>query len=573
MSMPPHVIIGAALIVTLVLSLFFLGYCLHNSDKRGAVPLAAMYVGIACWVAVDAMHVLFVETNGNPMAGGGLLVRVLGIELTAIGFLLLGLSYTGRDNLISVPAIVVLLIKPLVVLTLVLSPFRTELFSTVPASVPLGYEIQPTIPFLAHILYSYGIAFSGVALLGSVMLRSPSRYRLQSLALFLAVTIPFTVSVLFQIGVIPFDITPVSFTASGLLLTAGVFRFRLLDTIPIARQRVLDEMDDPVVVLDENDRVVMCNPAGSDLFGDSASLIGQQGVDLFGAQQLETLSSSGQTELWLGSGEDRRRLSVTASPVGNRQTASLATVLVCRDITAQRRRQEQLRSREAELKLFKDLQSRVLRHNLRNELNVVRTNAELLAGEESPEAYEELMEKTDNLLEWSKRARDIERLLDVQERRRCSLSTSLDRALANVRDRYPAVTFETDITDELSVYAVPQIEQAIENVLDNAGRHNTNPDPVVTVRSAVDGDHVSLCIEDNGPGIDREVLDGLVDGDRTVLEDGIGFGLWMVYWVVTKSDGTLQFDTDSEGTTVELRFERAEGSDGVAVPPRAADSA
>jgi hypothetical protein len=64
-----------------------------------------------------------------------------------------------------------------VILGLILSPVRTEIFTTVAADVPLGYEIQPTTPFLLHVIYSYGVAFTGVALLGSVMVRSPSRFR------------------------------------------------------------------------------------------------------------------------------------------------------------------------------------------------------------------------------------------------------------------------------------------------------------------------------------------------------------------------------------------------------------
>ncbi|WP_336326151.1 histidine kinase N-terminal 7TM domain-containing protein [Halovenus sp. HT40] len=555
--MATHVIIGAGMIVTFVLSLCLLGYCLRYDDKRGAVPLAVMFTGIACWVLADTMHVLLVETNGDPMAGGGLLIRVFGIELTVIGFLLLGLSYTGREHLVSVRTLAVLLIKPAVMLAVILSPFRTAVFSTVAASVPLGYELQLTGPFLAHILYSYGIAFAGILLLGSVMVRSPSRYRLQSLALFLAVTIPFSVSVLFQIGIIPFDITPVSFMASGLLLTAGVFRLRLLDTIPIARQRVLDEMDDPVVVLDEQARIVMSNAAAADRLSESGSLIGRSGPAVFGEETLSRLESTGQADCWVETATGRRHFSVTASTVGSHQAASLATVVVCRDVTEQQRRQQQLRSRESELSLLKDLQSRVLRHNLRNELNVIRTNAELLADDDSRAAYEELMEKTDRLLDWTEKARRIERLIEAEQPTQSSLSDSVEPVLADARERYPDVTFEADLDGALSVIAVAQIDRAIKDLIDNAAEHNTAADPVVTVRTAADGDWATLTVEDNGPGIDDDIVDAVLDGDRVTPEEGVGLGVWIVYWVAEKSGGDLRFETCDAGTTVELRFERA----------------
>jgi hypothetical protein len=139
--MAVHVITGATLVVTLALSLLLLAYCLRNDEKRGAVPLAVMFVGVACWVLADTMHALVFETNGNPMVGGGLPLRVLGIELTVIGMLLLGLSYTGRKHLVSLPTVGVLLVKPALVLGTILLPVPFEIFVTVPAETPLGYEI------------------------------------------------------------------------------------------------------------------------------------------------------------------------------------------------------------------------------------------------------------------------------------------------------------------------------------------------------------------------------------------------------------------------------------------------
>jgi signal transduction histidine kinase len=553
--MAVHVITGATLVVTLALSLLLLAYCLRNDEKRGAVPLAVMFVGVACWVLADTMHALVFETNGNPMVGGGLPLRVLGIELTVIGMLLLGLSYTGRNHLVSLPTVGVLLVKPALVLGTILLPVPFEIFVTVPAETPLGYEIQPTTLFLAHILYSYGVAAGGVALLGSVMVRSPSRYRLQSLALFVAVAVPFSVSVLFQVGVLPFDLTPVSFGVSALLLTAGAFRLRLLDTIPIARQRVLDVMDDPVVVLDENDRIVMGNDAAADRFA-ADELVDTPATELFGEETLAELATEGQTELTLG--EEGRLYSVTRSEVGAHGQTPLATVLVCRDVTDQRRRQHQLRQRESELELLKDLQSRVLRHNLRNELNVVRTNAELLVGDEDPpDAYDELIEKTDRLIDWSQKARMVERLVDAQNSGRYDLAAAVEPLLAEARERHPEVRFEAHL-EHTEVVAVPQLEQAIENLLDNAARYNTANDPVVTVRTAVDGEDGYLSVTDNGPGIDEEVVSALGASDETMAAES-GFGLWMVYWVVEKSGGSLSFDTD-DGTTVELRFDRVDSS-------------
>jgi len=66
----------------------------------------------------------------------------------------------------------------------------------------------------------------------------------------------------------------------------GLFRFRLLDVVPIAHSALLDSMDNAVIVLDRQGRIVDVNPAAERLIAlRAAEAIGQPAADALPAVQ------------------------------------------------------------------------------------------------------------------------------------------------------------------------------------------------------------------------------------------------------------------------------------------------
>jgi hypothetical protein len=63
--------------------------------------------------------------------------------------------------------------------------------------------------------------------------------------------VPWAGNLLYLLDAFPgFDFTPVAFAASGILFTLGIYRYRLFGLVPVAREMVVDSMDDGVLVLD-----------------------------------------------------------------------------------------------------------------------------------------------------------------------------------------------------------------------------------------------------------------------------------------------------------------------------------
>ena len=63
-----------------------------------------------------------------------------------------------------------------------------------------------------------------------------------------------------------YDITPIVFSIVGALIAWGIFEFRLFVLVPIARERVVEAMENMVIVLDAMDRVVDVNRASTAVF-------------------------------------------------------------------------------------------------------------------------------------------------------------------------------------------------------------------------------------------------------------------------------------------------------------------
>jgi signal transduction histidine kinase/PAS domain-containing protein len=230
---------------------------------------------------------------------------------------------------------------------------------------------------------------------------------------------------------------------------------------------------------------------------------------------------------------------------------------------AQLGREQELREREQNLDLMRQVFSRVLRHNIRNELQFVQATNERLASDldgEHGEMAARTVSVIDDVIALSEKARDIERLVEQdQTPRSLALRDILRRILRTVSAEFPAVSFRLDAPPECVVEAPPAIGLVFENLVENAAEHNTAPEPTVEVVVSQDEDVVEVSVRDNGPGIPENELSVRNRGEETALEHGTGLGLWVVDWVITNSAASIEFDTTTGGeggTEVTVRLPR-----------------
>lgn len=239
-------------------------------------------------------------------------------------------------------------------------------------------------------------------------------------------------------------------------------------------------------------------------------------------------------------------LSVAAVPVegGTRQKYAV----VASDIT-------ELKEREQRLLVL----NRVLRHNLRNDMNAIIGRAQLIANESiaDPESVAtDIVDVGSNLVSIGEKVRRAAKALDrTADQHEIVLVDLLNQVAEDLTEQYPSGTVDVDVPPNAVIESNrQQLELVVFNLVENGLEHGGN-DPTVEISLSREGTRdaaVRLTIRDDGPGIPAHELDALETGDETPLEHGSGLGLWLVDAAVTTLGGELSFETDENGTTVRV---------------------
>jgi len=214
--------------------------------------------------------------------------------------------------------------------------------------------------------------------------------------------------------------------------------------------------------------------------------------------------------------------------------------------------------------------NRVLRHNLRNDTNLILAHTTRLLAEldEQTEEVTEtaaIIEKAAHDLEaLTEEVTDVRRILSAPEATDAVIDcVPLLQQIANRhRERSPMVEFRTDLPESLPVRANRNLDLAVDQLVDNAIAHNCAAEPRVRIAAAESDANgwASLRVDDNGPLIpatETDVITG--EAEISATRHGSGLGLWLVKWSVDHFGGELSFATsEMGGNSVRIRLPRGE---------------
>jgi len=328
-------------------------------------------------------------------------------------------------------------------------------------------------------------------------------------------------------------------------------------------KRLFNELNEAVVefeLVDDDPVIVQANETFAETFGHGTeSLDGVSLNDLIvptdrreEAEQFDQQTAAGETNAAVVervTAEGRRQFVYRSVPIEHDHGFAIYT-----DVTAELRRERHL-----------DVLQRVLRHNLRNDVNVIAGQAEKISEaadtDEIQAAATSIAETAQRLARLSEEAKTVDRVLgESPSLEPIEITAIVERTITACREEFPDATFTTDCPTALLVAADPSLRVLVQSLVDNAVRHNTAAEPTVTVTAAViDDDTAELTVTDNGPGIpatERDVVTG--NQEITPLHHGSGLGLWLVRWITDRYGAELTIETPaSGGTTVRVQFDRA----------------
>ena len=212
------------------------------------------------------------------------------------------------------------------------------------------------------------------------------------------------------------------------------------------------------------------------------------------------------------------------------------------DVTERRTREERLA-----------VLDRVLRHNIRNRMNVISGTARLLLDAERDgdttvdrtDALEKIVDAADELQAISEQAREFQAVVaDADSERR---AVDLTAALERIADGAQGTLDVHAPDDPVVAQAHPKLLAALSAGLSLAGESTGGPaDLRVDLRR--DGETVTLSVTDRGGTIPRSDLEAVAAERETAIEHSRGTELWVVRWTVLASDGEMSVDFDGDPT-------------------------
>ncbi|QLG47422.1 histidine kinase N-terminal 7TM domain-containing protein [Natrinema halophilum] len=483
----------------------------------------------------------------------------------------------------------------------------------------------------AYFALSYAIAAVYCGLLFLKVLRSRNVYRRISFVIFVFAAGLVSATVLSAVQKSPFPhfmLLPFANLGLGILLFLGTtsIRFARLipvdrilsilssrygDVVPLARDFIVEAVDNGILVLDENDRVVDINATAKKMIGSNrpvgkhiAEIIQSEAVvqagELDGILDGSEPVDEVREEVWIRIGDNELCYDVRISAIGSDDEPAGHVVLL-HDITEQKRREEQLRARERELELQRDQLEHqnerldqfasIVSHDLRNPLNVAQGYLEtMLTGvdgsadgeRETGDAPEEVTVRVEYLEEVARSHDRMENIIEdalalarqgkaITETETVSLTAVAEQAWANVETETATLVVE----DECGVVSDrDRLLNVFENLFRNSMEHGMPSDV------AADDEHANLTVrvgrledaqksdagddsngegrngfyvQDNGCGIPDDEKESVLDEGYTTANDGTGFGLAIVRDIVVAHGWSIAVtDADDGGARFEM---------------------
>jgi len=553
----------------------------RNRDVPGSTAFLCLISAMALWAVAYGFQVAGATEQTKLFWANVNHIAVAGVPVAWIGF---ALQFTGRGHLLTKRTVSALSVLPAVYIVLVWTNPNHELIreSFGVQSVDTGslLLIDQTFgpAFWFHAAYGYALMAVGTLLFAQLFVWAPRVYRRQVGLVLLGAIVPMATNVAFHANLYApsgLDLTSFSFVVTAVLFFLAMYRYQLLDLVPIARESVVDTLTEGIVVTDQQNRIVDINNAATAIFSvDKDSVIGTTFQEVFpelAAGEPPTADDPVvSTEITCEIGETTRQLAMTKTPLFDVSGTSIGRTITLRDVTEKRALQAEVSAQldtvlavNRELETFTTAISHDLRQPARtteryvdrvrrSEPNLSAENDEILAVAQTN--AERMQSMLTALLQYSR----IEH--NEHEFEPVPLEGVVSKATTSLR-------FSIDETDAtVSVGTLPtvkgvehQLVRLFQNLISNAIRYSGAEPPMISIEANTTETEEIVTVTDSGVGINSDELDYVFElfttGQHTASTSGTGAGLAMCKKIVEQHGGTIHIaSTPREETTVTVRF-------------------
>lgn len=320
---------------------------LHIWRRRAAVgasSAALLLFSVTIWSFAYAMEL---ASSEKAMMRFWLRIEYLGIAFLPLWIIRFALQYSGHDEWLTRRNMVLFSIIP--VITLVLNwtnEWHRLFYSAIDVDKSKGMAVLALAKgpwYWVHIACVYGSYLLMAFLILQMCWRRGRLYRVQAFTILIAMLLPIVGNVFYLTNLTPFpnlDLSPFTFTATGVLVIWGLYRYRLFDVAPVARDMLIECMSDGVLVLDVANCVVDINPVARRLMRvDASSAIGQNISALLPSWTEFLMCLQGEQKMQpkaIVEGDTTLYLDLRVIQLTDRKGTERGRLIIMRDITAEK---------------------------------------------------------------------------------------------------------------------------------------------------------------------------------------------------------------------------------------------
>jgi PAS domain S-box-containing protein len=397
-----------------------------------------------------------------------------------------------------------------------------------------------------------------------VLLRSPRLFRTQMVMLVCSTVLlcmSFSAYFLFPRPYPNFDVMPIFLAIIGVLLLITILRFRFFDLIHIPYHSIFENLDEGIIVLDQQNRIIQINKKASALLDQNPDIfMGRDltSVDSIFSQYYDKLIEKNHTTIRIEYTKDDIDFCyfIDMYPVYNSSNKLQNRMIITRDITEITRTTKALSEAGKKLNLLNS----ITRHDILNQVAIISGYSGIMLQEHSDN-----LDPDNHLLRIKNASDSIQKLIrftatykDLGVSRPVWLNVS-DVAQKAFKTLHAPDCVILEVKTDLLVFSDMLLEKVFFNLMENSLRHGESVTRI-TICSYMADNRIILVYEDDGCGVEPEMK-------KKIFSRGIGkntgYGLFLVAEILSITSIDIR-ETGTYGSGV--RFEMSIPPTGVRDP-------
>ncbi len=552
-------------IITATVAFITIGILWHKRKSREVKYVIYVELLVAVWAITYAFEFATSDLQTKIMWSK---LSYLGIAFIPMFYFLFTTAFSQNTKIINNRNITLLSIIPAVTIVLILTNDRHRLVwaDVTPDPVLNVAHYHHGIWFWIYWVHAMVLCVSGSYNLIHSLYKFTAYYKSQVTILLLASTIPIVGNIMYVTELNPFsgfDWTPVSFVLSGLIIALGIRRYKIFDLIPLARRKLLDIMDDGVIVVNPESLIEDCNDSASKIFSlNKSSLIHKPFPDVFKKYKALThaIRMKDAETVWTEINEKYYQVQISSIYYKNKDFSG--SLLLFHDITNIKKTEEELKKANKQLmneieireKLIEDLDSfaHTVAHDLKNTLGSIVSSSEVLEEIVNMSSGEHAKQLASLIKKSAGKSMSIIRELLILascnhlevKKNNLEMGTVFSEATKQLNELIFKKGAEIHTPEKWLTaqgYA-PWIEIVWVNYISNAIKYG-GAQPKIEVGSEMSGDNmVKYWIKDNGKGLTAEEQSQLFQKYVRLAPgkaEGHGLGLSIVKRIINKLGGNV----------------------------------